>query len=347
MSDSVRRSILWQGDLAGNWSFPITNRALAGAMVRRGWNVFACYPCSGENAEELRALGVRPFNGEPYLVGVRKTYPKDYNRISGAVKVGLGGSPATEVAESHVKAARCADLIGCMSEWARQNLVRAGVEKSPVVIGNGINPDDCRPEDGKVNPKPRILYVGAATERKGWPAVRQAFAALAAARENVEIWAVCPGAKKDEIPGARIVGESIPNAAVLSLCKSADLLVCASALETHCRPAVEALACGVPVVVPDWGPYREICAGPGAWLYPVSRSRIPKGNRECETEGWAGEWYVADSQVLVGSIRRALSNLAELTVEARERSYTVRRELSWDSVASRLSRHLKGVCHVS
>lgn len=98
----------------------------------------------------------------------------------------------------------------------------------------------------------RVVFVGDGGAHKGWEHVQ----ALAAARRDLDWTFVC----KQVGVGARELGEVIFHATreqVREALQRADVFVLASPVETQCLAALEAMACGLPIVMPATGVFAD------------------------------------------------------------------------------------------
>jgi glycosyltransferase involved in cell wall biosynthesis len=129
---------------------------------------------------------------------------------------------------------------------------------------------------------PYVLFVGVLHPRKNFAAVRAAVAALARAGYPQGLAIVGnPAADPDadaylreasaELPGfagrVRLFRE-LPTADVAALMASADAFCLPSLFEGFGLPALEAMACGAPVVVSDRGALPEVVADAGLIVDP-------------------------------------------------------------------------------
>jgi glycosyltransferase involved in cell wall biosynthesis len=122
-----------------------------------------------------------------------------------------------------------------------------------------------------------FLFVGAAIERKGidvqlvvkdhtgdvfYEGLSQHEAILEAART--------PGAAPIQYFDAYL-----SRADLAALYRGATALVHPARAEGWALPVLEAMACGTPVVVPEFGPFLDYCSAPAAELVTVRRLRAP------------------------------------------------------------------------
>src|SRR5512139_332806 len=119
-----------------------------------------------------------------------------------------------------------------------------------------------RPQERKANQKPRIGFSGFIDRHSQRKGEKMAYQLMQDFNGRAEF--VASGA------GWPCPSRVYPFADLPAFYNSLDLLVCTSLVEGIPMPPLEALACGVPVVIPHHvGLLDEIEAGPGIWRYPA------------------------------------------------------------------------------
>jgi glycosyltransferase involved in cell wall biosynthesis len=143
------------------------------------------------------------------------------------------------------------------STWAKQSLVRdyGCAEASVATIPPGIDLNAFAPR-AHHNPVPRILFVGGDFERKGGDLLLRVF--RKSLRGSAELIIVSRDAVPAE-PGVTVHRDVAPNSATLkALYASSDIFVLPTRADAYSIVAMEALACGLPVIITRIGGAPDI-----------------------------------------------------------------------------------------
>jgi glycosyltransferase involved in cell wall biosynthesis len=176
------------------------------------------------------------------------------------------------VHRSLYRAVRRAAAIVCPSSAARDDVVKhlgvdpARVSVVPEAAGERFRPEDPGPVRARLGlDGPYLLYVGHLDDsRKDVQGLVDAFVASG----RSETLVLAGAGRPPRNPGPRIVVTGfVADADLPALYSGAACFVTASRYEGFGLPALEALACGTPVVAYDAGAIPET-AGPGALVVP-------------------------------------------------------------------------------
>ncbi|GIF13182.1 glycosyltransferase [Actinoplanes teichomyceticus] len=246
----------------------------------------------------------------------------------GAIEPG-GGGPSRSGYERAL--GRAVDRVVAQTQDEVRGLVRIGVPRARLtVVPAGVDSERFTPE-GPVAPRdperPRILSVGKLVERKGFGDVIQAMRYVPGAEV-----VVVGGPPADQLPGdpgarslralaerlqvadrLRLVG-SVPHRDMPSWYRSADLLVAAPWNEQFEQSALEAMACGVPIVGTAVG-----------------------GLTETVVDGLTGDLVPArDPRALGGALRRLVNDKVRRFTYATAALDRARQAYSWKRVAAQI-----------
>ena len=182
---------------------------------------------------------------------------------------------------------RAAAVIAPSAFAARDAVARLGIGEDRVaVVPWGVDHERFRPVDRRLFDFPYVLYVGTEQPRKNLDALLRAFAVLAAERPDLRLVKVgAPGGEGDAFRratqrvveklrlGDRVVFTGrIGEDDLVAAYAGAACLVLPSLHEGFGLPALEAMACGCPVVVSNAGSLPEVVGGAGLVVEPEPRA---------------------------------------------------------------------------
>lgn len=226
---------------------------------------------------------------------------------------------------------RAVDRVVAQSQDEVRGLVRIGVPRARLtVVPAGVDSERFSPE-GPAMPRdpqrPRILSVGRLVEHKGFGDVIQAMRYVPGA--EVVVVGGPPADQLPADPGAeslramaerfqvadrfRLVG-AVPHRDMPSWYRSADMLVAAPWEEQFERSALEAMACGVPIIGTAIG-----------------------GLTETVVDGLTGDLVPArDPRALGGAVRRLINDKVRRFTYATAALDRARQAYSWKRVAAQI-----------
>lgn len=227
---------------------------------------------------------------------------------------------ATMAARTQAAVGRAARVITA-SEHARREIAAAHGPAEIDVVPHGVDLASYRPGAGggpRVEP-PYVLYVGTVHPRKNLPALRAAMATLPARlalvlspapdrRDSRELMR----AAQAQLPGGVEAFSGLPDGAVAALMAGAAAVCVPSLSEGFGLPALEAMACGAPVVAANRGPLPEVVGRAGLLVEP-------------------------DPAGLRAGLERALADRGDLRAAGRERA----RAFTWEATAAGWRRALE------
>lgn len=181
---------------------------------------------------------------------------------------------------------RCATIV-TMSDAARDDVAEWLGDGVPVVaVGGGVGPQFC-PDDSVAPPqRPVVLYVGSRSPNKNPGGILGGFERSAvAAAESGELWLT--GSAADWAPhlepfGARLDGRirflgRVDDADLPGVYRSASVVLIPSIEEGYGLPAMEAMACRVPVVHSTDRALCEVVGDTGVVVDPRDSAAIGAG----------------------------------------------------------------------
>jgi glycosyltransferase involved in cell wall biosynthesis len=147
-----------------------------------------------------------------------------------------------------------ADRIFMLSTFHKQTFLEEGISEEKLsVTALGVDLELFRPADAPVKVQPfRVLFVGQITQRKGIAYLIDAFRKINIARsELILVGQVCGSSRAwAGTSGVRHIPH-VPRSRLPQLYASATVFVLPSIIEGFGLTALEAMACGLPVIVSD------------------------------------------------------------------------------------------------
>jgi glycosyltransferase involved in cell wall biosynthesis len=302
---------VWRGAWGESHSLAVVNSGLAAALEARGLAV------------ERLAVESPPV---PLAVpAVTSSYPPRFEPASAGPLVlyqpwEYGDLPASWAEEIR----RRVDEVWTPSEYSRRAFVRAGIAPELVrVVPNGVDLDRFSPQGPRLSlptdKKTIFLFVGGAIYRKGIDLLLSAFARAFSRRDDVALVVkagfadgVYRGQTADEMlarfraladaPELVVIEGHLSAAQLPALYRAADVLVQPSRGEGFCLPVLEALACGLPVIVTAGGATDAFVNDACAWRVPARPAPLPPNELVLSGPGMVLE---PDLGALVSALRQA------------------------------------------
>jgi glycosyltransferase involved in cell wall biosynthesis len=328
-----------RGQFGSNASLATVNDGIADALVERGHNLIH------------RAQGTGMIDNES--VGITHSWPPDFNPVSfGPTVIVLPwefGAPPQEWVE---KARARADRVWVPSAYVRDGYVAGGMPPGIVeVVPNGVDLERYSPE-GPRRELPAagctFLFVGGSIWRKGVDLLLEAWAEAFGPDDDVQLVVKDFGTSThyrsqhcgDEIQRMAEAGETAPIVyidedlspdEIAELYRAADVMVTPYRGEGFCMPALEAMACGLPVIHNIEGPTSEFVPEDGGWALPAERAPLPETSK-LPVLASPGYVYEIGRDALVEALRSVAADPADR--EARGlRAHAAAQDYSWDKVA--------------
>jgi glycosyltransferase involved in cell wall biosynthesis len=301
---------VWRGDWGSIHSLAIVNEAIADAI-------------EADAPVERRLAADEPVANA--AVGVAQQWPPSFEAPSDGPFVlyqpwEFGAVPAAWV----TRANRVVDEVWTPSESARKSWIASGLSPELVqVVPNAVDLRHFTPE-GPERALPTgastvFLFVGGAIWRKGIDVLLRAYAEAFRERDDVCLVVKTfggetvyrgqtPGSMFDTFSGPEllVLDDEVPFSELPALYRAADVLVQPYRAEGFCLPALEALACGLPVITTAGGPTDDFVGDLCGWRIPSSRRPLePDAFGDDLRLGAEGFTLEPDHNALVAAFRAA------------------------------------------
>ncbi len=372
-----RAVVCWQGDVFARHSLATVNREMVRRLAGGPHGGLQLWVRSAEprpsDPELARLLDTVTVTGPqdaapagPVDVEVRHRWPPDFTPSTARRLVLVqpweyGGLPAEWIGPLR----DVVDELWVPSHWVRRCAVESGVpEEKIVVVPNGVDVERYTPGPGTyplgTRKGTKLLFVGGCIPRKGIDALLESYLATFTRRDDVCLvvkpfggGSVYRDSSMEDLvrqaaagAGAEIevVDGELTDRDMADLYRSCDALVHPYRGEGFGLPIAEAMASGLPVVVPDGGACLDFCDPSVGWLVPARQVSI--GADEW-TPSKAGAWWLEPSRLALGEAMRAL--VADPDARARKGAAGRRRILSgftWEQAAARAAERLAALAGV-
>jgi glycosyltransferase involved in cell wall biosynthesis len=278
--------IRWEGPFSGSGSLALINRELCMRIVRDG-NEVSIIPrgeSCGEDSRErwmgdLASLIGAPLSRRPDVV-IRHMWPPDLSPPEDGLWVMIQPWELASIPRKWIDPLRgMVDEIWTPSVHSRDSFIRAGIpQEKVVVIPNGVDVEIFHPNAAPMMLSTekgfRFLFVGGTIRRKGVDVLLEAYCRAFKRDDDVclvikdqGVGGLYPGQNEVALIKGYMTGESYPEILYIdnelspqemaSLYATCDCLVHPFRAEGFGLPIIEAMACGLPVVVSRWVPALE------------------------------------------------------------------------------------------
>jgi glycosyltransferase involved in cell wall biosynthesis/ubiquinone/menaquinone biosynthesis C-methylase UbiE len=292
----------------------------------------------------------------PYL-WVRHQWPPDPEPPKGAKWVIMQPWEFSQLRKDFVDIFSQADEIWTPSNYSRKCIVSSGVEFSKVqVVPNGIDPVIATPKGDKyqlqTKKRFKLLYVGGTIYRKGFDLLLKAYLSSFTAEHDICLVVKDMGGDsfykgmtaKEQIENARTnsdypeieyIDNTLNENEIFDLYRACDVFVSPYRGEGFSLPTLEAMACGLPVVVTAGGATDDFCDEEVAWLIPSSRVSIGSNLND---KALTGEAYLLepDFEVLTDTLKSIFINPGEIIKTGINAQYRARTKWTWKKATLKL-----------
>ena len=178
--------------------------------------------------------------------------------------------------------AKRAFVVICPSRFSAEEVSNVLGVDDPVVIENGVDRDlfdaaplgDAALAESGIR-RPFVLHAGGCSARKNLSALADAWRRVQPELRDAQLVLVGPSDNRrsalfDPLPGTRLLGR-VDDKRLRGLMHAAAAVVVPSVYEGFGLPALEAMACGTPLVAADASSLPEVCGGDALLVPPDGR----------------------------------------------------------------------------
>ncbi len=296
--------IAWQGSFEAMHSLALVNRELGAALARRGHEVMLLPATSADPPgtrcplpPELHGrLGAAPSG--PAEVHVRHQWPPDFTPPAEGHWVMIQpwefGSPPRDWVGPM---SRLLDEVWVPSHFVRDGYLQGGVPADrvhvvPNAVGEVFLREDRPPYPLATGKRFKFLFVGGTIDRKGIDVLLKAYTQTFSAGDDVCLVVKDMGvgtfyqgqtmeariaalAQQPGAPAVEYLGGELTEEQMAGLYGACDCLVAPYRGEGFGLPILEAMACGVPVIVTGYGAALDYCRDEWAYLIPARPRPLP------------------------------------------------------------------------
>jgi glycosyltransferase involved in cell wall biosynthesis len=281
--------------------------------------------------------------------------------VPGTVQICFTVWETTRLPLDLVKHLERADQVWVPTSWGREVLVGSGLDPLRIrVVPEGVDSTRFRPApQPHLRPFFRFLCIGKWEERKGSADLVRTFCREFHPDEPVELvmHAHNPFVPSQDVTRlidqevraqgrgrARIiVSDPTDLAGLVRLIQSSDAFVLPTRAEGWGLPILEAMACGLPCIVTDYGGHRTFANEDNSYLIKVHSMRTAYDGVHFRSEVETGQWAQPDLDHLAQVMRHVVRHPAEARAKGARARRDAVRKWSWDHAARIAIEHLRSL----
>ncbi|MCX6153153.1 MAG: glycosyltransferase [Candidatus Kapabacteria bacterium] len=364
-------NIVWEGSQFVWHSLALINREHCSNLIDSGLYNITIIPYENDRFSpednskfmKLQAHDIR-YKDEPSeetaskpYVWIRHQWPPKFEEPKGAKWIIMQPWEFSQLRQDFVDLFKQADEIWTPSNFSRNAMINSGLEFNKVqVIPNGIDPNLFTPNGPKMeietNKRLKFLFVGGTIYRKGIDILLKAYIKAFSATDNVCLVIKDMGTDSfykgqtalDDInkikenpnsPEIIYMDEYLSEEEIASLYRACDVFVSPYRGEGFSLPTLEAMACGLPVIVTEGGATDDFVDTEVGWLIPSALKSI--GN-SIDGKELSGEAFLfePDEADLVNILKSILLNPTNVLATGLLASFRARAHWNWNRATLKL-----------
>ena len=371
-------NIVWEGSQFVNHSFALVNRENCLNIIDCGQAELTIVPYEKDqfgpgDDPKLNKLAAKDIRVKekaddsvqrlPYC-WIRHQWPPKAEAPKGAKWIIMQPWEFTSHRKDLLEIFEKAHEIWTPSNYSRQSFIDSGLDFNKVqVIPNGIDPVIFSPDGLKVDlnttKRFKLLYVGGTIYRKGIDILLDSY--IETFRRENDICLVIKDMGGDsfykgqtakarvnelqadpDMPEIIYIDQSISEIEMASLYRTCDLFVSPYRGEGFSLPTLEAMACGLPVVVTDGGATDDFVDDNCGWKIPAESKSI---GDTLDGNEMTGEAFLLEpiKEELSYILNNLFTEPAELKAKGLYASYKARSKWTWKKATSKLLKRLDAI----
>lgn len=357
-------NIVWEGSQFIYHSLALINREICSNIIDSGQAELTIIPYENEQFlpegnpkyQKLLDRDIRfkkdapeEYQNLPY-VWIRHQWPPKAEPPKGAKWIIMQPWEYTTLRQDFADLFKQADEVWTPSTYCRKSFVDSGLDSNKVqIVPNGIDPELFTPGGAKYELKTdkrfKFLFVGGTIFRKGVDVLLKSYLKAFTSKDDVCLVIKDMGGdsfykgqnakeyiqkvqKEDGAPEILYIEDYLNEYEMASLYRACDVFACSYRGEGFSLPTLEAMACGLPVIVTEGGSTDDFTDDISAWKIPAEQKLI---GSKIDNVDMAGDAYLLepDGEYLASLLKNIQANPSDVKIRGIYASMKARTQWTW------------------
>lgn len=366
--DKKEIAIKWEGSQFVYHSLALINREICLQLIKKGYEVsiipYEKHQFGSEMDKRFKAIEERinkPLS-KPADIHIRHQWPPNFNPPPEGHWVIIQPWEFGPLPKDWIRPlCELVDEIWVPSKYVWESYVSSGIPPEKVfVIPNGVNIDIFNP---KAKPYPlktkkhfKFLFVGGSIWRKGIDILLEAYTEIFTNKDDVTLVIKDMGqdsfykhmslkGKIEEIknnpdaPEILYLTDKLTERQMAGLYTACNCLVHPYRGEGFGLPVLEAMACGIPVVVTEGGATDDFCKK--QWAYLIPSKRILIDFPDCKLVRKYAEILEPNKEKIKSILKHVFRNYGKAEEKARHALEYVQRYFNWEVIGEKVIQRIE------